>query len=172
MIVVLSRWCSRAISARICTRSLASRFDSGSSNRNTFGSRTIARPSATRCRCAAGKLARPAIEQRFDRQDLGRFAHALFDFGLRRAAHLQAERHVLVHRHVRVERVVLKHHGDVAVARRDVVHEPVADVDLAAGRLLPARRPSAASSILPQPLGPTSTMNSPSAISRFTSRTA
>ena len=36
--------------ARICTRSLASRLDSGSSNRNTCGSRTMARPMATRWR--------------------------------------------------------------------------------------------------------------------------
>ena len=35
---------------RICTRNLASRFESGSSNRNTLGSRTMARPIATRCR--------------------------------------------------------------------------------------------------------------------------
>ena len=39
-----------AISARVCARSLASRFDSGSSMRNTDGSRTIARPIATRWR--------------------------------------------------------------------------------------------------------------------------
>ncbi len=40
----------RAISVRIWTRSFASRFESGSSMRNAFGSRTIARPIATRCR--------------------------------------------------------------------------------------------------------------------------
>ena len=37
-----------AISERICTRSSASRFDSGSSIRKAEGSRTIARPIATR----------------------------------------------------------------------------------------------------------------------------
>jgi hypothetical protein len=41
----------RATSERIWTRSLASRFDSGSSIRKTLGSRTIARPIATRWRC-------------------------------------------------------------------------------------------------------------------------
>ena len=40
----------RATSERIWTRSLASRFDSGSSIRKTFGRRTIARPIATRWR--------------------------------------------------------------------------------------------------------------------------
>jgi len=43
------RW-MREISARICTRSFASRFESGSSMRKTCGSRTIARPIATRWR--------------------------------------------------------------------------------------------------------------------------
>src|ERR671919_273890 len=45
--MVASReWCSLAISIRICTRSAASRFESGSSNRKTFGARTIAPPVA------------------------------------------------------------------------------------------------------------------------------
>ena len=38
------------MSARICTRSFASRLESGSSIRKTLGSRTIARPIATRWR--------------------------------------------------------------------------------------------------------------------------
>ncbi len=46
----MRRWI-RCTSARICTRSLASRLDSGSSIKNTDGSRTMARPIATRCRC-------------------------------------------------------------------------------------------------------------------------
>ena len=49
-VVVSSDRTTSEISARICTRSLASRFDSGSSIRNTCGSRTIARPIATRWR--------------------------------------------------------------------------------------------------------------------------
>ena len=47
----------RATSVRICTRSFASRFDSGSSIRNAFGSRTIARPIATRWRWPPDRLA-------------------------------------------------------------------------------------------------------------------
>ncbi|MNP57604.1 hypothetical protein D3C76_1524460 [compost metagenome] len=42
--------CRRNNSRRICTRSAASRLDSGSSNRKIFGLRTIARPIATRWR--------------------------------------------------------------------------------------------------------------------------
>ena len=49
-VVVFRRWCSALISERIATRSLASRLLNGSSNRKTFGSRTIALPIATRWR--------------------------------------------------------------------------------------------------------------------------
>ena len=48
--VAAKRRCNSASSTRICTRSLASKFDSGSSNRKAAGWRTIARPTATRCR--------------------------------------------------------------------------------------------------------------------------
>ena len=48
--VVRTRWWMSLISVRICTLSLASRFESGSSNRNASGLRTMARPIATRCR--------------------------------------------------------------------------------------------------------------------------
>ena len=50
MVATLMRRWIRCTSARIWTRSLASRLDSGSSIRNTDGSRTIARPIATRWR--------------------------------------------------------------------------------------------------------------------------
>src|SRR5918911_739765 len=49
-VVVRTFWCTFFISVRMCTRSFASRLESGSSNRNTFGLRTIARPMATRWR--------------------------------------------------------------------------------------------------------------------------
>src|SRR5919198_640608 len=72
---------SLAISMRVATRSAASRFDSGSSNRNTFGLRTIARPMATRCRCPPHlavdlELARGDLLQPGDRAQQGRLAAA------------------------------------------------------------------------------------------------
>ena len=47
----------------------------------------------------------------------GRVVDELVDLGLRHLADLQAELEVLAHRHVRVERVALEDHGDVAVLR-------------------------------------------------------
>src|SRR3712207_7485974 len=45
--------------------------------------------------------------------------HARADLAAGHLAHLQPEGHVVEHRHLRVERVVLEDHGDVPVARRD-----------------------------------------------------
>src|SRR5690606_12677768 len=45
------RCCRSRISMRICSRSLASRFESGSSNSRSRGSITMQRASATRCCC-------------------------------------------------------------------------------------------------------------------------
>src|SRR3982751_5411098 len=50
MVVAPRSRCRLAISTRAWPRSAASRFDSGSSNRNTLGARTMARPIATRWR--------------------------------------------------------------------------------------------------------------------------
>src|SRR5205807_6818790 len=53
--------------------------------------------------------------------------------------HPQTERDVLAHAHVRIERVALKDHGDVALARGELVHDAVADPDLAVRDLLETR---------------------------------
>ena len=80
---------------------------------------------------AAGELARLALQQFADAEDVGRVPHALVDLGLFEFAHFQAERHVVVHAHVRVERVVLEHHGDVAVHRRQCIDHGAVDRDIA-----------------------------------------
>ena len=130
------------ISPRISTRSLASRLESGSSIRNAAGSRTIARPIATRWRWPPDSC-RGLRSSSSTRPEHGRrLIDAAADLLLRDARHLQAERHVAAHRHMCVERVVLEHHRDVAVARRQLGHQPVVDPDLAAGdRLQPGHHP-------------------------------
>ena len=56
--------------------------------------------------------------------------------------HLQAEGHVVVDAHMRVERVVLEHHRDVAIHRRQVVDDLVVDQDAAGGdRFQPGHHP-------------------------------
>jgi hypothetical protein len=52
---------------------------------------------------------------------------------------LEREAHVLAHCHVRVQRVVLEHHRDVAIARRQVVDALAADDQIALRDVLEAR---------------------------------
>ena len=72
-----------------------------------------------------------ALEQRIQAQDLRDVVDAALDLDLRRLAQLEPEAEVLLDRHVRVERVVLEHHGDVSVAGGHVGDDAVADHDLA-----------------------------------------
>src|SRR5471030_1662643 len=97
------RWCSSLISARISTRSLASRLDSGSSNRNSLGLRASARPMATRWRWPP--LSWAAVKQVLDLQHGGHALHGGLALGLGHLAHLQRKRDVLRHAHIGVQRV-------------------------------------------------------------------
>ena len=87
---------------------------------------------------AAGERAGLAVEQRLEAERLRDLVDALLAHGLRHLAQLQAEAEVVAHRHVRVERVVLEHHRDVALARLHVGDVGVADRDRAVGDLLEA----------------------------------
>src|SRR5215470_13819015 len=87
----------------------------------------------------AGQRGGLALEVLADAQHPGHLVDPPGDLRLRRLALLQAERQVLLHRHVRVERVVLEHHRDVAVLGRQVVHHAPADRDRPRGDLLQAR---------------------------------
>jgi hypothetical protein len=81
-------------------------------------------------------------------------------------AQAQAEAHVLAHRHVRVQRVALEHHRDVAVLGLQVVDDLAVDQDLAAADLLQPGQ-HAQQRALAAARGPTSTTNSPSAMSKL-----
>jgi hypothetical protein len=126
----LSSWCSRAISRRIETRIWASRFDSGSSNNY------LRLPHNRSAQCdalslAAGELPRLAIEIFLEPECRCGRAHALLDFVCGHVLQLERESQVLTHRHVRVKRVVLEDHRDVARLGRDIVHDAIADLDRA-----------------------------------------
>src|SRR5271170_1506541 len=76
--------------------------------------------------------------------DLKRFrdtSDRLVPLGLRHAAHFHAERHVLRDRHVRIERVGLKHHGDVALGGMEIVDLLTFNANVAGGdRFKPRNR--------------------------------
>ena len=85
---------------------------------------------------AAGQSLRLTVQQVVNAQNAGSFFHAALDFVLGGLAQLQAERHVVEHGHVRIQRVVLEHHRDIAILRRHVVDQLIADIQLAFGNFL------------------------------------
>ena len=56
--------------------------------------------------------------------------------GNRQACQPQRIGDVLAHAHMRVERIVLEHHGTTAIGRLDIVHDRAADGDAARGDVL------------------------------------
>ena len=84
----------------------------------------------------AGQRLGPAFQQLPDPEDLRRFVDAFLDDRLTELSELQAEGHVVEHRHVGIQSVVLEHHRDVAVLRRNVVHHAVPDGDRPGADLL------------------------------------
>ena len=81
---------------------------------------------------AAGQLFREPVQQRAQVEDARRVVHPLGRHPGVGLAQLQAEGHVVAHRHVRVQRIALEHHRDVAVLGFEVVDDLVVDQDLAA----------------------------------------
>ena len=91
----------------------------------------MARPIATALPLPPGKRSRLLVEQFVETEDATRVAHSRVDLVLRDLLELQPERHVVEHGHVRIERVVLEHHRDVALFGRDVVDDAIVDLDRA-----------------------------------------
>ena len=75
----------------------------------------------------AGERMRPAVEQLGEAEGRGDGSDAALDLGPVDAAPAQAEGEVLAHAHMRVERVGLEHHGDVAILRRHRVDDAPVD---------------------------------------------
>jgi hypothetical protein len=76
---------------------------------------------------AAREGSRLTLQEVLEAEDASRLLHAAVDLVLRHLLDPETERDVLVHREVRVEGVALKHHGDISILRRHVIHHSVAD---------------------------------------------
>jgi len=84
-------------------------------------------------------MARPiATRWRWPPERSRGLAHAPVGLVLVGFREFESEGHVLVDRHVRIERIGLEHHGDAAIRRRHLVHQLPADIELALGDLLEA----------------------------------
>src|SRR5262249_34499372 len=79
----------------------------------------------------AGELPRFAAEIIANAEDIGGLVDALTDLAAVDLPHFQAEAHVVVDAHMRIERVILKHHRDIAVHGRQLVDHRIADQHLA-----------------------------------------
>ena len=102
----------------------------------------------------ARELLRRALEIRCQVENLGGALDFLADhrrIGLRQH---EREAHVVVDGHVRVQRVALEHHRQIALRRRQPGDVAPFQVHGAADRPFPARRSSAAASICRSPTGP------------------
>ena len=107
----------------VCSRSFLSSAPSGSSSSSSFGRLTSERASATRWRwppdswCGLRlrelRAASPASSMSATRVVISALRHAVL---------LQAEGDVLLHRHVREQRVRLEHHVDRPLVRRHAGH--------------------------------------------------
>jgi hypothetical protein len=87
---------------------------------------------------STGQLGRLSLHERFQPQDRRGLRDPALHLVLLLVTQPQAEAEVLADGHVRVQRVVLEYHRDVAVLRREVRHLPSVDVDLAGGDVLEA----------------------------------
>ena len=117
--VTLTRCCSDFNSRRISSRNWASRLLNGSSSNKTLGENTKARASATRCCCpplsaGAGRSSRPA------RPTSAKTSATLFSASAPLMPRsLSGYDDVLKDRHMRPQRIGLKHHAHVALFRFD-----------------------------------------------------
>ena len=80
---------------------------------------------------AAGQRRRPLLQQVLDAQHLGHRGDLLAHLCVGHAGGAQREGDVVEGAQVRIERVQLEHEGDVALLRRQLVHPPAVDADVA-----------------------------------------
>ena len=136
--VTPSSSCRCLISSCICSRSCLSSAPSGSSMSTSFGPKTSARATATRCCCPPDSCAGLRSRKLRQPHHVERALDTRLDIRLGHAVHLEREGEILRDRHVREQRVVLEDHADAALVRRHVVDALAVERDRAGGRILEA----------------------------------
>ena len=97
----------------------------GASDRNTLA-------------LTAGELPGPAFQQGLDLQQARRIIDTPVDFGLGHADVFQAKAEILAHRHVGIERIRLKHHGNATIGSGRLDNARVVNPYVAVGDILQA----------------------------------
>src|SRR5690606_9429115 len=87
---------------------------------------------------AAGKLLGLSLQQRLEPEDARGIGDLLVDLLLVDAGQVQREGHVLAYRHVRIQRIGLEHHGQVALGRADLSDVTAVQLDMATADFLQA----------------------------------
>ncbi len=88
---------------------------------------------------AAGQLLGLALQQRAEFENARRFADFAFHQLLVHAGQVEGKRHVLAHAHMRVQRIGLKHHRQVALGRGDFGDVAAIEFNSAFGDFFKAR---------------------------------
>ena len=86
-----------------------------------------------------GQIRRLALQMLLQIQDPGRLGRPSGRSRPCRSWRLEREAHVVAHRHMRIQRVVLEHHRDIPIARRQIVHPLAADDQITIGDVLQPR---------------------------------
>ena len=85
---------------------------------------------------------RAAVQQGLHLQDLRSRLNPLADLFFGHPLQIKREGHVIKNRHMRIERIGLKHHGNAAFGRRQIRDRLISNANIAAGeRLQPGDQP-------------------------------
>ncbi len=85
---------------------------------------------------ATGQRCRATVEIGFQPQRLAGFLNALVLLGFRQLRRVEPETDVLAHGHMRIDRIVLEHHGDVALFGVTFIDDFTADLEMTARNIL------------------------------------
>ena len=78
----------------------------------------------------AGQLPRFAVKQLVDTKKISCLSDGPLDFNFGDLAHFQTETHIVINRHLGIQRVILKNHGDIAIPGMNIINKTIPDKHL------------------------------------------